>query len=130
MIIHCLFNLLPVTSKKTGAADGKTKTVKTKFLTHESPLFFVSSLVRLLLPHCTRRGILLHLITLRHTHSVRLLYTRDRPFRRELYLTTHNIYEGQNSRPPAEFGTSIPASERQQDPRLRPHRHWYRNLHC
>jgi hypothetical protein len=46
-----------------------------------------------------------------HTHTVGLLWTRDRP----LYLTTHNTHKRQTSMPLAGFEPAIPASERPQN---------------
>jgi len=47
-------------------------------------------------------------------HSVGLLWTSDRPRRRDLYLTTHNIRQRQTSMPPPGFEPAISASERPQ----------------
>jgi hypothetical protein len=52
-----------------------------------------------------------HLVTLRHTpQSVGLLWTRNRPRRRERYLTAQTLYKRQTSMPPVGFEPTIPAS--------------------
>jgi len=55
------------------------------------------------------------------TRSAGLLNTRDRPVAE---TSTHNIHNRRTSMHPAVFEPTIPASEPQQDPRLRPHWHW------
>ena len=47
-------------------------------------------------------------------HSVGLLWTSDRPLRRDLYLTTHSSHKRQTSMPAAGFEPAIPACERLQ----------------
>jgi hypothetical protein len=47
-------------------------------------------------------------------HSVRLLWTSDRPYARDLLLTKHNTHKRQISRPTAGLEPVIPASERPQ----------------
>jgi hypothetical protein len=64
---------------------------------------------------CRCRGLLLHLLTLKDTHTHSLGRTPPdegsaRP--RDLYLTTHNSQE--TAMPPAGFESAIPASERPQ----------------
>jgi hypothetical protein len=57
----------------------------------------------------------LHLITLRHTpQSVGLLWSRDWPLRRDLYLTTQTLYKRQTSVPPVGSESTIPAKARPQ----------------
>jgi hypothetical protein len=56
--------------------------------------FFLPFLVGPLLPtHCRWRGLLLHLITLRHTICSRITLDEGSASRRDLYLTTHNTHE-------------------------------------
>ena len=80
--------------------------------------FFLSFLVRPLLPtHCRCRMLLLHLTELdthTHTHTfVRAPLNEGSVRRRDLlYLTTHNIYKKQTFMPPAGFEPAIPASQR------------------
>jgi hypothetical protein len=73
---------------------------------------------------CTPSGIVLHLITLRHTHSVGSSTREIDPSKRTLPDSTH--LQGTDLQAPAEFEPSISGSERKQDLRLRPHRRWYR----
>jgi hypothetical protein len=47
-----------------------------------------------------------------HTHTVGLLWTRDRPLAQTCTCTTHNAYKRQISTPQPEFEPAIPASER------------------
>jgi len=54
----------------------------------------------------------LRLITLSGPHTVgRTPLDEGSARRRDLYLTTHNIYKRQTSMPPAGFEPAIPASE-------------------
>ena len=66
--------------------------------------YIISFLVRPLLPYCRCRGLLLHLITMRHTHSVGLLWRKDGP-----------VVETSTLHPcPRRVEPAIPASERPQ----------------
>ena len=56
----------------------------------------------------------LHSVAHTHTHSVGLLWTRDRPDAETSTCTTHEIHKGQTLKPPAGFEPAIPASERTQ----------------
>ena len=49
-----------------------------------------------------------------HTHSVGLLWTRDRPVAEASSCTRHNIHTRQTSMPLTGFKTAIPASKRPQ----------------
>jgi hypothetical protein len=51
-------------------------------------------------------------ITLNDTHSVGLLWTRDRPNARDLHLTRHNTHNRQTSMPSAGLEPISPARER------------------
>jgi hypothetical protein len=74
----------------------------------------LSSLVRHLPNHCRCRGLLLCLITLRHTTLGRTPLDEGSVRRRDLYLTTHNTHNRQTSIPAAGFEPATPASERPQ----------------
>jgi len=60
--------------------------------------------------NCSCRVLLLHLIT----HSVGVLWTRDRPVAETVIYTTHKIHNRQISMPSAGFEPAVPASERPQ----------------
>jgi hypothetical protein len=70
--------------------------------------------------YCRYRGLMWHLVTLRHTTLGKTPLDEGSARRRDLYLTTHNTHKRQTSMPPAGFEQAIPASERPQI-RLRPH---------
>ena len=85
--------------------------------------FFLSLLVWPILPtNCRCRGLLLHLITLRHTHThththiqvVELPQTRDRTVVETSNCTTHNTHNRQTSIPRARLKPAILSSERPQ----------------
>ena len=59
--------------------------------------------------HCMCRGLLLHRTTLRNKHTFsRAPLDKRSALRRDLYLTTHNIYKRQTSILPAEFEPAVP----------------------
>jgi hypothetical protein len=64
--------------------------------------------------HCRSRGLLLHMITLRHTILGRTSLDEGSARRRDLYLTTHNTQKRQASIPPVECEPAIAASKRPQ----------------
>jgi hypothetical protein len=70
----------------------------------------VSLVWSLLRTHCRCRWLLLQLMTVTHTHSVGLLWTRDRPVAE--ICATHIIHKTHTSMFPAGFELAIPASER------------------
>jgi len=85
----------------------------TKF---KSDFFFLSFyfLLYLCLPtHCKRGGLLLLLITIIHTHSVGLLWTRDQPDA-ETSTWQYNTHKRQISMHLAGFDSTFPANERPQ----------------
>jgi hypothetical protein len=67
-------------------------------------------------PHSRCREVLLHLVTLSdtHTHSVRLLWTRDRSAAELSNYITHNIRKRETCVAPAGLEPTIPACERSQ----------------
>jgi hypothetical protein len=96
--------------KRVAYTNGKT--AGPRFITHASPMFFLSFLVW---PPTQAlyvwRFIVVFDRTQWHTtlsgNPVDELSAR----RRDLYLTTHNIYKRQTSMPPVVFETLIPGSE-------------------
>ena len=69
---------------------------------------------------------MLHLITLKHTHTHTLGRTPldERSARRRgRHLTTHNIPKKQNVGPPGVIRTRSPSMRTAADPRLKPHGH-------
>jgi hypothetical protein len=86
-----------------------------KHLVDNLPFFFISFLfrpLRLQPTHFRYRGLLLHLVTLRHTHkharAVELLWTSGRP---AVEIQEH---KKQTPAPPAVFELTIPANLRLQ----------------
>jgi hypothetical protein len=84
------------------------------------PSFFLSYSDLFLPYHYKCRGLLLHLIKLNdtntytHTHTNtcgRIPLDEGSAYHRDLYLTTHNTYQGQTPMPPVGFEPAIPASE-------------------
>ena len=97
------------------------------WLFHRMLFSFFLSYFEILIPaRCRCRALLLHLITLNdihthhkhtHTHTHTLGRTplgKGSACRRELYLTTNNIYERQTSMFLAGFELTVPASDRPQ----------------
>jgi hypothetical protein len=64
--------------------------------------------------HCGCRGLLVHLITLRHTTLGRTPLDEVSALRRDFYLITRNTHKRQTAMPPAIFEPAIPASIRPQ----------------
>jgi hypothetical protein len=85
----------------------------------QSTFYFFLFWVWLLPTHCTRRGLLMHLITIHlahtHTHTIgRTFLDEWSAHAKTSYLTTHNPHKRQTSMPPVGFEPAIPASERPQ----------------
>jgi len=77
--------------------------------------FRLSFLVWALLPtHCKSRGLLLHAITLNDTHSVGLLWTRDRTAAQTSSTWQNTTHTRRTSMPPAGLDPETPARERPQ----------------
>jgi hypothetical protein len=82
------------------------------------PSVYKSLLVRTLLAtHFRRRGLLLHLITLTHTHTLGMTALDEgSAHRRDPYFTTHKAFKRQTSMPPAGLQTAVLASGRTSTP--------------
>jgi hypothetical protein len=85
------------------------------FFKSEGQLFCLSYFALYVPPRCRcKRLCCTYSHSLTHTWSVGLLWTRDRPAARDLYLTKHNNHNRQTSMLTAVFEITIPASERPQ----------------
>jgi hypothetical protein len=116
-LISDLVNLAPVVKfGKKNTSQGNLHVLRRQLFSAKNLYkFSLSFLFSPLVPtQCRCRGLLLHLVVLRHTALRRTPLDKWSVRRNDLYLTTHNTHNKQTSMPAVGFEPAFPASERPQ----------------